>query len=307
MGTQAPDDAAVFLVRDDLALVQTVDFFTPVVDDPYTFGQIAAANALSDVWAMGADPVFALNIVAFPTKTVPLAVLAQIMRGGADKCAEAGVAILGGHSIEDPEPKYGLVATGFCHPGAVLTKGGGQPGDVLILTKPIGTGVITTALKQDAIPPAVAREAVGAMLALNGPALAGLRAAGGVRACTDITGYGLLGHLREMAAAGSLAATVRLSDVPVLEAAWDPARRGIVPGGSRRNRQFLEPSVSWDPAIPEEARILLCDAVTSGGLLAALPPGQAGAALAALRERHIQARAIGTLDEGPAGRLTILP
>ncbi len=301
-----PDDAAVFLVNPELAVVQTVDFFTPVVDDPYLFGQIAAANSLSDVWAMGVDPVFALNIVAFPTRRLPLEELVRILRGGADKCAEAGVCILGGHSIEDPEPKYGLAVTGITHPDRILTKGGAKPGDVLVLTKPLGIGVITTALKNDQAPPDAVDRAVTVMAALNKTAADVMRAVGGVHACTDVTGFGLLGHLREMAAAGEVGAVMRAGAVPVIEAARDLAARGVAPGGTKRNRAFLEAFVSWDGEVGEAERVILCDAITSGGLLMAVAPEKADEMLTALRAAGVaDAAAIGEVTAGPAGRIVV--
>lgn len=307
MGTALPDDAAVYLIRPDLAVVQTVDFFTPVVDDPYVFGQIAAANALSDVWAMGAEPLFALNVVAFPVRTLPLEVLVAILRGGADKCAEAGVSILGGHSVDDPEPKYGLVVTGTARPEDVITKAGARPGDALVLTKPIGTGVITTALKQQRAPSAAVEEAVATMLALNGPAARAMRAAGGADACTDVTGFGLLGHLREMAANSGVAARVRAGAVPLLAGALDLARQGIAPGGTRRNLKFVSRFADWAPAVPEEIRLLLCDAQTSGGLLIAVRPERLQALLEALTAHGVRGATIGEIAEGPPGRLEVSP
>ncbi len=306
VGTEMPDDAAVFLVNPGLAIVQTVDFFTPVVDDPYLFGQIAAANAMSDVWAMGVDPLFALNIVGFPVKRLPLETLVAILRGGADKCAEAGVGILGGHSIDDPEPKYGLAVTAVCHPEDIMTKSGGRPGDVLILTKPLGTGIITTALKQESAPAAAVERAIEVMLALNGPAARAMRAAGGVHACTDVTGYGLLGHLREMAAQSGLGARVHADAVPLIEGAADLARRGIAPGGTRKNLAFVNRHADWAPHIPEAMRLLLCDAQTSGGLLIAAAPDRADALVAALAAQGVAAAAFGHLMEGPKGRLAVV-
>lgn len=307
MGTEVPDDAAVYLVHPDLAIVQTVDFFTPVVDDPGLFGRIAAANALSDVWAMGVDPLFALNIVGFPVKRLPLGMLVEILRGGAEKCAEAGVAVLGGHSIDDPEPKYGLVVTGVCHPDAIVTKAGARPGDALVLTKPLGTGIITTALRNDQAPPAAVERAVEVMLALNGPAARAMRAAGGAHACTDVTGFGLLGHLREMAAASGVGARVHAGAVPLIEGAPDLARRGIAPGGTKRNLEFVNRHAAWAPGIPEEARLLLCDAQTSGGLLIAVLPERAEALLDALHAEGVEGAAIGEVTAGPPGRLEVAP
>lgn len=305
IGTAAPDDAAVYRVRPDLVAVQTVDFFTPVVDDPYVFGQIAAANALSDVWAMGAEPAFALNIVGFPVKRLPLDVLVRILRGGADKCAEAGVPILGGHSVDDPEPKYGLVVTGFARPEEIVTKGGARPGDVLVLTKPLGTGVITTALKQDRAPREAVDAAVTVMLALNRPAAAAMRAAG-ARACTDVTGFGLLGHLHEMLAQSGVAAEVAAAMVPVIPGALDLAAQGIAPGGTRKNLAYVSEAVRWDGRLGEAMRLILCDATTSGGLLIAAPPDRADSLLAALEAAGTPAAAaIGTVVAGPPGQISV--
>lgn len=307
MGTEVPDDAAVFLIHPGLAIVQTLDFFTPVVDDPGLFGRIAAANALSDVWAMGVDPLFALNIVGFPVKRLPLGMLVEILRGGAEKCAEAGVAVLGGHSIDDPEPKYGLVVTAVCHPDAIVTKAGARPGDALVLTKPLGTGIVTTALRNDQAPPKAVERAVEVMLALNGPAARAMRAAGGAHACTDVSGFGLLGHLREMAAASGAGARVHADAVPLIEGASDLARRGIAPGGTKRNLEFVNRHAVWAPGVPEDLRLLLSDAQTSGGLLIAVAPERAHALLDALRAEGVTGTAIGEVTAGPAGRLEIVP
>lgn len=306
MGTDLPDDAAVFLVNPELAVVQTVDFLTPMVDDPYLFGQIAAANALSDSWAMGVDPAFALNIVAFPVKTLHLEHLVRILQGGADKCAEAGVAILGGHSIDDPEPKYGLSVTALAHPDEIITKSTARPGDLLILTKPLGAGVIAAAIKQGCAPEDVIKEAVEIMLALNGSAAAAMRSAGGVTACTDVTGFGLLGHLREMAANSGTGAHIHLERVPVIEAAWGLARQGVISGGTRKNLSFLDQYVDWNENVTAEARLILCDAITSGGLLISVRPDHADRLIRALKEVNAPAAAvIGGITDGPAGRISV--
>ncbi len=308
IGTEVPDDAAVYRVNPNLAAVQTVDFFTPVVDDPYLFGQIAAANALSDIWAMGVEPAFALNIVGFPVKRLPLDILVAILRGGADKCAEAGVPILGGHSVDDPEPKYGLAVTGFCHPRDIITKSGARPGDALILTKPLGTGIITTALKQDRAPGAAVDAAVDVMAALNKPAAAAMRATGGVDACTDVTGFGLLGHLREMLAQSGAAAVVAAGAVPVIPGARDLAALGIAPGGTRKNLAYVSATVQWDERLDEATRLLLCDATTSGGLLIAVQPDRAPQLIAALQAAGTPAAArIGTVIPGPPGHVQVTP
>ncbi len=312
VGLDTPDDAAVFLVNRDLAIVQTVDFITPVVDDPYLFGQISAANALSDIWAMGVEPLFALNIVAYPREG-GLEHLAEILRGGAEKCAEAGVAILGGHSIQDPEPKYGLTVTALARPEEILRKGGAKPGDRLILTKPIGVGVATTAMRADQANPKVAEETVKLMLTLNREAARVAREVGGaggvrgVHACTDITGFGLLGHLWEMLRNSGVSAEVSLGSVPIIPGVEDLARMGIAPGGTRRNLEFLRDKVHWDPDIAEPHRLLLADAMTSGGLLFAAGPVVAPTLLSALREAGLpSASVIGhIIEETPQPHITV--
>lgn len=305
VGLDAPDDAAVFLVNPDLAVVQTVDFFPPVVDDPYVFGQIAAANAMSDCWAMGVDPLFALNLVAFPVRRLGGDALVRVLAGGADKCAEAGAVIVGGHSIEDAEPKYGLAVTALGHPARLWRRGGGRPGDVLVLTKPLGVGVITTALKQGKAPREVVEAAVRCMLELNKAAAAAARAAGGVRACTDVSGFGLLGHLHEMAAQSGVAARLAPARVPVLEGARELAAAGAIAGGTRRNLAYVSPYVAWG-RVDEVDRLVLADATTSGGLLLAVAPERALALTAALGERGCGASVIGRLVEGEPGHISLV-
>jgi selenide,water dikinase len=265
------DDAAVFQVAPDRALVATVDFFTPIVDDPYAFGRVAAANALSDLYAMGARPLFGLNLVAWPRAPELLALLGETLRGGADMARDAGLLILGGHSIDDPEPKYGLVAVGEAHPARLLTNRGARPGDRLVLTKPIGTGVLATALKQDLLPEEGLAEAIGWMTTLNAGAMEAALAVGpAVHACTDVTGFGLLGHLRNLLEGSGVAARVRADAVPLLSGARDVATRGAVPGGTTRNLEAANGWTAWAPDVSEPIRILLCDAQTSGGLLLAV-------------------------------------
>ena len=270
VGTETGDDAAVYRLRDDLALVQTVDFFPPVVDDPYRFGAVAAANALSDIYAMGGTPLLGLNIVAYPID-LPKEFLVLILQGGYDKAAEAGLLIVGGHTIDDKEPKYGLAVTGLLRPGDQVTNAGAQEGDLLVLTKPIGTGIITTAGKQDEVDKEVLEGALESMEMLNRGASAAMLHAG-VHACTDVTGFGLLGHLHGMALGSGVGAEVRLSQVPLLPGTWELAQRGIAPGGTHRNLKSLIPHVRWDPSLPEEAKVVLSDAQTSGGLLIAVAP-----------------------------------
>jgi len=263
------DDAAVVRVRDDLALVLTTDFFTPIVDDPETFGAIAATNSMSDVWAMGGEPAFAVSIAAFPTKTLPMSILTDILRGGQEQARAAGCLVVGGHTIDDAEPKYGLAVVGTIRPDRILTKGGGRPGDRLVLTKPIGTGVVATAIKRGEAEPAWVDAAVASMKAFNRE---GARAAVdlGVVSMTDVTGFGLLGHLLEMCRAAGVGAILTANDVPLLPGAIDLAARGVVPGGSKSNAEFVAPDVDFDPAVSPALRILLADAQTSGGLLVAV-------------------------------------
>ncbi len=269
VGLQTSDDAAVYRLSDELALIQTVDFFTPVVDDPYTYGAIAAANSMSDVYAMGGDVLMALNIAAFP-EDLPPDVIARIFEGGADKAAEAGIIIAGGHTVTDDEPKYGLVVTGTIHPDQVLTKAGARPGDSLYLTKPIGTGVITTALKAEAADPAHVENAVASMLRLSKAASRLMREVG-VNACTDITGYGLVGHAYEVVERSNVRIRLSAGNVPLLDGAERYAREGHLPGGAGRNVAYYttrrEPKVEIEPGIAQALLDLLFDPETSGGLL----------------------------------------
>jgi selenide,water dikinase len=300
VGTALPDDAGVYRVADDLAIVFTVDFFTPVVDDARQFGEIAAANSLSDVYAMGGEPFAALNVVAFPAASpeLPLELLGDILQGGGAKANEARVAIIGGHTVDDPEPKYGLAVIGRVHPEKYVTKGGAKPGDALVLTKPIGTGILTTALKQGKAAEADLEEAVRIMATLNADAAAAMMAAG-PHAATDITGYGLLGHLSEMLDASSTGASLSMGGVPFLGRAREFAAAGAVPGGTRRNLLEAGPRCRWADGLPDPDRLLLADAQTSGGLLIALPDDAAEGLLADLRRRGTPAAAIiGHVTEG---------
>jgi selenide,water dikinase len=269
VGFGTSDDAGVYKLRDDLALVQTVDFFTPIVDDPFDFGRIAAANALSDVYAMGATPVTALNLVAFSLEQLGGEVLTSILRGGASITDEAGVAIVGGHSIDDREPKYGLAVTGVVDPRSVLTNAGGLAGDALVLTKPLGAGAVSTALKRGLEAPLA--EAVRVMTTLNREASVAAREAG-AHALTDVTGFGLLGHLHELALASGLAAELDAAAVPAIEGVLELLGGGeAISGGTRRNRDYAASFATFAAAVPEARRWLVCDAMTSGGLLAAVP------------------------------------
>jgi len=287
VGTSTADDAAVYRLTGDLALVQTVDFFPPVVDDPYDYGAIAVANAISDVYAMGGRPFIGLNLVCFPSETLPQEVLVEILRGGADMAKQAGVVIAGGHTIEDTEPKYGMAVTGLVKPGEQVTNAGAQPGDVLYLTKPLGIGIITTAIKAEAAEPETIAEAVRIMKTLNKAASEAMMEVG-VHACTDITGYGLLGHLLEVAHGSHATAVLHSEAVPIIAAARELADFGIIPGGTIRNMTFIEPQVAWNPAIDDLQRTLLCDAQTSGGLLIAVAPEKATALEQALAAHGVE-------------------
>jgi selenide,water dikinase len=286
LGIGTDDDAAIYRLNDEMALVQTVDVFTPIVDDPYQFGLIAAANALSDVYAKGGRPLLALNVVGFPRK-LSLDILSEILRGGADKAAEAGVMIVGGHSIDDPEPKYGLAVTGLVHPTRFVSNGGARPGDVIYLTKPLGLGVITTGIKQEKTPPEVAAEAVRVMGILNRAASEAMTQVG-VHAATDVTGYGLLGHLHEMVVASGVGARISAAAVPVIAGAQSLVGQGAIAGGTARNLEWLKDKVRWDPRLDEVTQVLLADAQTSGGLLIAVAPERVQALEGALRTRGVE-------------------
>ena len=277
-------------MNDDTALIQTVDFFPPIVDDPYSFGQIAVANALSDVYAMGGRPITALNIVGFPV-ALPKEILGSILVGGSDKAREAGVLIVGGHTVDDEEPKYGLSVTGVVRPGEQVTNAAAQPGDNLVLTKPIGTGVITTAAKQGVAPDDVLETAVGVMSQLN---LAASHAMNEVdsHACVDVTGFGLLGHLRGMTRASGVGASLSFDAIPFIPGAAQLAEDGVAPGGTHRNLESLDGDVSWDDSIADFQKILLADAQTSGGLLIAVPEDSTDALLSSLESHGVQTRAV---------------
>ncbi len=264
------DDAAVVRFDGENAIVQTVDFFTPIVDDPYAFGQIAAANSLSDIYAMGADPLFALNIVAFPSKDLPMETLAEILLGGSDKAKEAGISIVGGHSIDDKEPKYGLVVTGRGVVGELVQNSTAQEGDTLILTKPLGTGIIATAIKRGIAPEEMVTEATAIMSTLNRTA-ADLMLKHGAHAATDVTGYGLLGHLLEMCQASSVTAEVNFDSLQFIDGVEELALKDVIPGGSERNFDFVSPHIKFPDDLPQHRKIMTADAQTSGGLLISLP------------------------------------
>jgi selenide, water dikinase len=298
VGYDHADDAGVYRLRDDLALVSTVDFFTPIVDDPYDFGRIAATNALSDVYAMGATPITALNLVAFSVAELGSEVLAAILAGAAAVAAEAGVAIVGGHSIEDAEPKFGMAVTGVVHPDELLTNAGGMPGDALVLTKPLGAGAVSTALKRGGAGAAELEQAIEVMTVLNRDASLAARLAG-AHAMTDITGFGLLGHLHELALASGVAASVESAAVPALDGVLELLSddESAVAGGTRRNAAHAAEFASFAEGVPVARRWLVCDAMTSGGLLAAVPADTADA---------IPGWTIGRLAEGEPGAILVL-
>jgi len=268
--TRNSDDAAVYRINDTTALVQTVDFFTPIVDNPYDFGAIAAANSLSDIYAMGAKPLFALNIVGFPSNRLPMEVLREILRGAHDKAKEAGISVLGGHTIDDPEPKYGMVVSGVVHPDRVWSNSGARANDAIILTKPIGTGILTTALKRGLLSEKTMHEVIRSMSELNGRA-AEVLGKYTVHACTDITGFGLIGHLSEITLASHVNAEIFADSIPLFDEAMNLAAANIIPGGSTNNLAYFDKLVQWDNSIDDILKILLCDAQTSGGLLVTVP------------------------------------
>ena len=297
------DDAAVFQLTADRAIVATVDFFTPLVDDAYDFGRIAATNAFSDLYAMGATPLLALNLVGWPRETLPFELLGEVLRGGAEVAQAAGAFVLGGHSVDDPEPKYGMVAIGEVHPDRIVTNARAEPGDAVVLTKPLGTGVLTTALKRDLVTAAELAPAVAAMTTLNAGAARAMLAVG-VHAATDVTGFGLLGHLHTLLAASGRAAELRASTVPLLPGARAAAERGAIPGGTQRN---VADAVQFAASVDAPTRLLLADAQTSGGLLIAVAPERLDALVAALvRERALAAAVIGRVVAGPPGRITVV-
>lgn len=299
VGLEGPDDAAVYLLDGGEAIVASLDFFTPLVDDAADFGAIAAANALSDLYAMRARPLFALNILAVPARTLSHETVGAIVRGAGEICAEAGIPVAGGHSIDDAEPKFGLVAIGLADPAGLWRKSGARPGDALVLGKALGTGILTTGVKRGITAPADLRAAVASMRQLNRDAMQTL-AEFEVRAATDVTGFGLLGHLLEMCRASEASARIRASAPSVLPGALPLAEAGCVPGGTARNRDAVAPHVRWDATIPEACRNLLLDPQTSGGMLAAVPAGQAAMATAALVGAGYAATVIGNVAE-PSG------
>ena len=307
VGTETADDAAVYRLSDEVAIVQTVDFFTPIVDDAYWFGAISAANSLSDVYAMGAKPLFALNIVGFPSNRLPMRILERILQGALDKATEAGISIIGGHTVDDTEPKFGLAVTGVVHPDRVLRNCTARPGDALVLTKPLGTGIIATAVKRDLADDTTTGQVTELMAALNRTA-AETMVEVGANACTDITGFGLLGHLREMAAGSRVDVTIHAETVPTLSAAWTFAGADIVPGGTLSNLAYVEGHVTFAPQVSRVAQLILADAQTSGGLLISLPRARADVLLAALRARGVsEAAVVGEVSGEGTGHVAVEP
>lgn len=291
VGLDTGDDAAVVRLTDALALVETVDIFTPIVDDPYDYGRIAAANALSDVYAMGGRPLSALSFVAWPVATLGTDSLGQVLKGASAVCQQAGIAIAGGHSIVDEEPKFGLFVSGLIHPDRIVTNAGAKAGDALVLTKRLGTGVLTTAVKRGHLTAADLRPAIDSMTTLNREAAEAMCEVG-VHAATDVTGFGLLGHLRNVVEASGVEAAIRAAAVPRLDGVLDIARAGCVPGGTRRNLDYAAAVTRWSDAVDEETRLLLADAQTSGGLLMALPAARAAGLVASLRGAGIEDAAV---------------
>ena len=306
VGAETGDDAAVYRINDETALIVTVDFFPPITDDPYEYGAIAAANSLSDVYAMGGKPLIALNVVGFPA-SLDMAILGRILQGGYAKAAEAECLIVGGHTVDDPEPKYGLSVIGIVEPGKQVSNAGAKPGDVLILSKPIGTGIITTAGKQGVADPDVMARAVETMAALNRPAAEAMMKVG-VNSATDITGFGLLGHLKSMVRGSGVAAEITLAGVPVLPGVRQLLANGIAPGGTHRNVSSVADVVTWGDGLTEEDQLLLCDAQTSGGLLISVPAEKQQDLIDALRAEGTQSSAVvGRITHGPAGTIIANP
>ncbi|MCF8223557.1 MAG: selenide, water dikinase SelD [Bacteroidales bacterium] len=305
VGTETSDDAGVYRINDKQAIVQTLDFFTPVVDNPYHFGAIAASNALSDIYAMGAKPLFALNIVGFPEDTLPLEVLKQILQGASDKAAEAGIPILGGHTIEDPEPKFGLVVSGITHPGKILRNSGAEPGDSIILTKAIGTGILSTALKRGLLDNDLQDLLISTMTELN-KLPAELMQKYNVHACTDVTGFGLAGHLREMTRGSACDAEVKVDDLPLIRETRNLAAGGIIPGGTYNNHKFVKDDVNYG-RLGKTMQLVLCDAQTSGGLLISMPREEARSFIEELHAHNLpDASIIGTFIKKGKGRISFL-
>ena len=306
VGMDSPDDAGVYRITGDIAIIQTVDFFTPIVDEPYWFGQIAAANALSDIYAMGGKPVTAMNLVGFPSGKMDIGILREIIKGGIDKLNEAGVVLVGGHSVEDSELKYGLSVTGLVHPGKVLLKKNLKAGDRLVLTKPLGTGIINTAIKAGLATEELIGRVTSLMAALNKNA-AGIMAKFDVHACTDITGFGLLGHVAEMVEGTGVGIEIRASQVPVITEAFEFASMGFVPAGTHKNRDFRKDMVEFSPGIDNVMKDILFDPQTSGGLLISVSKTKASALVNELKNAGVpESAVIGNVVASPAGKIRVI-
>lgn len=306
VGLETSDDAGVYQLNDEVALVQTADFFTPIVDDPFTFGEIAVANALSDVYAMGGTPLTALNLVAFPIKTLSPSILKEILRGGLSKMGEAGVALVGGHTIEDPEVKYGLAVTGIIHPKKILANAKAVPGDRLVLTKPLGTGIISTALKAGMASKEAVQKMVESMVALNREASEAMKAFG-THACTDITGFGFIGHALEMVMASQVGMVIFSEKIPILPEAMEYAKLGLIPGGAYSNRQFFSCRVEVSSHVSTLLVDLFYDPQTSGGLFISLPSDEAERLVETLKkEENIDSFIVGKVVEEPRGKIQII-
>lgn len=303
LGLDAPDDAAVYRVTDDVALVQTVDFFTPIVDDPYAWGAIAAANAVSDIYAMGGTPKIGLNLVGWPREGLDFELLSRVLEGGADKASEAGMAIVGGHTIDDPEPKFGMAVTGMVHPDEVIRISGAKAGMGLVLTKPLGTGIISTAIKNEAASAGLSARAIELMSTLNDRAAAAMKEVG-VAAATDITGFGFLGHLHQVLSSSSVSAEVFADDVPFLDGVDSLAIEGMVPGGTRRNEKHFRGFIEDRAGLEGHRMTMLYDAQTSGGLLIAVEEERLGDLVSRLKGSPAAA-VVGRTTDGDAGRIVI--
>jgi selenide, water dikinase len=301
------EDAGVYRLRDDLAIIQTVDFFTPIVDDPYTFGRIAVTNALSDIYAMGGKPLTAMNIVCFPIRTMDVKILREILRGGLDQMREAGVLLIGGHSVEDNEPKYGLSVTGVIHPDKILFNNGAKAGDYLILTKPLGTGIVSTALKGGLADAALVARSVACMTTLNRKAAELMAETAVIHACTDVTGFGFLGHALEMAEGSGIGMRIRAAEVPHFEGIRPFVEEGLVPGGLIRNRKFREKQIDVGPDCPDWLIDILFDPQTAGGLLISLPPAAAAGLLHRMHAAGIdEAAIVGEVIPAPKGIIRVV-
>ena len=306
IGPETLDDAGVYRLTDDTAIIQTVDFITPVVDDPYTFGQIAAANSLSDIYAMGGRPITALNVVGFPVGILDLDILARMLRGGIDKMKEAGVALMGGHTVDDRELKYGLAVIGTVHPHRIVSNAGARPGDALVLTKPLGIGIVTTGIKAGIVGPNLAERVTAAMAMLNDRAAEAMIKVG-AHACTDITGFGLLGHASEMMENSKVGFRLNAAAIPIFSEAVELAEQGVLPGGSLANREFYSKHVIWEPTAGEKLQPVLYDAQTSGGLFISVDQTKASQLLEQLHDNGVpEATVIGEVIAQPVGKIVVI-